>query len=289
MRKHRDIESLFRDSLKAGGISSSTVRLFRKIIHDHYRENCREMPWRRTRNPYRILVSEIMLQQTQVERVLEKYRAFIKTFPGFSSLAAAPLSKVLEVWQGMGYNRRAISLKKTAEIVADDYKGKLPADPEALRKLPGIGDYSASAIFTFVTNRPSLFIETNIRRVYIHFFFHDRVAIRDDEIMPLLERTMDRKNPRDWYYALMDYGVKLKRAVKNPNHRSAHYQRQSTFRGSTRQLRGMILRTLLHAPGLTRPALKKKLPSVPEHFDQILEGLVAEGFLRHKRGRFVIP
>ena len=289
MRKHRDIESLFRDSLKAEGISSSTVRLFRKIIHDHYRENCREMPWRRTRNPYRILVSEIMLQQTQVERVLEKYRAFIKTFPDFSSLAAAPLSKVLEVWQGMGYNRRAISLRKTAEIVAGDYQGKLPADPETLRKLPGIGAYSASAIFTFVTDRPSLFIETNIRRVYIHFFFHDRVAIRDDEIMPLLERTMDRKNPRDWYYALMDYGVKLKRAVKNPNHRSAHYQRQSTFRGSTRQLRGMILSTLLDAPGLTKPALKKTLPSVPENFDQILEGLVAEGFLRHKRGRFVIP
>jgi len=289
MKKHDSGETGFRDRLRSEGISASAVRLFKKIIYDHYRGNYREMPWRRTGDPYRILVSEIMLQQTQVERVLQKYAEFIKIFPDLHSLAQAPLSNVLRVWQGMGYNRRALSLKRLAEIVVQEYAGKLPDDPEELIRLPGIGPYSASAIYAFVHNRPSLFIETNIRRVYIHFFFDDREHVRDAEIMPILEKTLDRKNPRDWYYALMDYGVKLKKEVRNPNRRSAHYQKQSAFHGSARQVRGMILKTLLKSRGMTKCALKQALPTLPEALDQVLEGLLKDGLLQQKKGRFIIP
>jgi len=289
MEKHKIIESRFTCELKSCGLSAAAVRLFRKIINDHYRENYREMPWRRTRDPYRILVSEIMLQQTQVDRVLQKYVEFIKTFPHFQALAQAPLSKVLRVWQGMGYNRRALSLKRLAGIVVQEYGGKLPADPHELVRLPGIGPYSASAIYAFVHNRPCLFIETNIRRVYIHFFFADREHVRDAEILPILEKTLDRKNPRDWYYALMDYGVRLKREGKNPNRRSAHYQKQVAFEGSTRQVRGLILKALLKSRGMTKPALIKKLPPFAGDIDQVLKGLLKDGLLQQKQGRFVIP
>jgi len=246
------------------------------------------MPWRRTKNSYHILLSEVMLQQTQVERVLVKYPEFLKSFPDLPALAKAPLAEVLRLWQGMGYNRRAISLKKLSELILHEYQGKLPMDPEELVKLPGIGRYSASAIYTFATNKPTCFIETNIRRVYIHFFFDDREGIGDDEIMPLVEKTMDSKNPREWYYALMDYGVKLKKEVTNPNRRSAHYTKQSKFEGSDRQLRGMILKALLNSPGMTKTSLKKRMATVPDNFDQILDGLLAEGFLKKIRGRLSI-
>jgi A/G-specific adenine glycosylase len=284
-----DNEARFRESLKETGISRSTVRLFRKIICSHYQDHVREMPWRSTTDPYRILVSEIMLQQTQVERALQKYEGFIQAFPDFPTLSQAPLSEVLRVWQGMGYNRRALLLRRLAEIVVQEYAGRLPDNPEELVKLPGIGPYSASAVYTFAHNRPSLFIETNIRRVYIHFFFDGREHVRDNEIIPVIEKTLDRKNPRDWYYALMDYGVKLKKEVKNPNRRSAHYQKQSAFHGSTRQVRGMILRTLLKTPGMTKDGLKKNVPAAPEIIDRILKVLLKEDLIMRTGRRYFIP
>jgi A/G-specific adenine glycosylase len=282
-------EKRLTELVRQDGLSPEAVKLFGKIIYDNYRRMNRTAPWRKTKNPYRIFVSEVMLQQTQVERVLDKYREFIRTFPGFPSLAAAPLSAVLRIWQGLGYNRRALCLKKSAVLVMNYYSGKLPADPEELITFPGIGDYSAKAICTFVHNRPSLFIETNIRRVFIHFFFRDREGVRDAEIYPILEKTLDRKNPREWYYALMDYGVKLKREVRNPNRRSAHYQKQTRFEGSSRQVRGMILKNLLKTQGLTKAELTKKFPKAPENFPEILEGMVREGFVKKFKGRFVVP
>lgn len=277
------------ESIRTGGLTAQTAGLFRKLIYQYHNEHERPMPWRRTKNSYRILISEVMLQQTQVERVLVKYPEFLRSFPDLSALAKAPLNEVLRIWQGMGYNRRAIALMKLSEIVMQEYKGKLPIDPDELVKLPGIGRYSASAIYTFATNQPTCFIETNIRRVYIHFFFDVRDGIRDDEIMLLIEKTMDRDNPREWYYALMDYGVKLKKEVANPNRRSAHYAKQSRFEGSNRQVRGMILNALLHSPGITKTSLRKRLTVVPDKLDQILEGLIAEGFLKKAGGKFVIP
>ena len=169
----------------------------------------------------------MMLQQTQVERVIEKYGHFLTKFPDFASLSRSPLKEVLEAWQGLGYNRRALSLTKLAKVVVSQYGGRTPAKLEALMKLPGIGPATAGSILAFAFHESPVFVETNIRRTFIHHFFQDREGIHDCEIMPLVEATLDRSNPREWYYALMDYGSMLKKKIENPNKKSAHYVRQS--------------------------------------------------------------
>lgn len=214
----------------------------------------------------------------------EKYKPFIRSFPDFASLAKASLREILGAWQGMGYNRRAVALKRTAEIVTRDFRGKLPASEDELVKLPGIGKYSASAILAFAFDRPAVFIETNIRRVFIHFFFRDRKDVTDGEILPLVEKTLDRASPREWYYALMDYGVILRREFENPNRRSAHYRKQSAFQGSNRQLRGMILRLLVKKQDLTEPAITDCLGADQEKVRENLAVLQKEGFIK-KKGR----
>jgi len=269
-------------------LTPSAISSFRKKIHDHYDQHGRDLPWRRTRNPYRILVSEIMLQQTQVERVLEKYAEFVKTFPGFRMLAKAPLKKLLTVWQGLGYNRRPLALKALAQKVVDEHGGKLPSDPATLLALPGIGKYTAGAVAAFAFNKPVVFMDTNIRRVYIHEFFHDRENIHDDEIIPLLERTMDVENPRKWYNALMDYGAMLKREQVNPNRRSAHYAKQSPFENSNRQVRGSILKLLVKDAPLTQAGIVKKTGMDPERIKKNLMQLVEEGFIKKKGRSFVL-
>ena len=130
-----------------------------------YRDNARDLPWRRTRDPYRILVSEVMLQQTQVDRVIPKYFAFLDFFPTFEALAAAPTADVIRAWSGLGYNRRAVNLQRTAQAVVDEYGGKMPSDQVQLRDLPGIGPYTAGAIACFAFEQDVGFFDTNIRRV----------------------------------------------------------------------------------------------------------------------------
>ena len=272
--------------MKGGALTPLSVLNFRNIIYRHYHENPRKLEWRMTSNPYRILVSEIMLQQTQVERVSTKYKEFIKRFPSFKSLERSSLRDILEVWQGMGYNRRAVALKRIAETVISDFRGRLPSAEDELIKLPGIGKYTASAILAFAFNKPTAFIETNIRRVFIHFFFQGRALVRDSEILPLIEKTLDRSNPREWYYALMDFGVMLKRKTANPNKRSAHYRKQSPFQGSNRQVRGMILRLLLRKPDITESEIICELSSDPEKIKENLSVLQNEGFVWKKGKRF---
>ena len=274
--------------MRRSTLTPQLSRQFREIIYQHYYQNPRSLPWRKTRSPYRILVSEIMLQQTQVERVMKKYRAFIQSFPDFASLAKAPLHEILKVWQGMGYNRRAVALKKIARIVTEEFGGKIPSSESALLKLPGIGKYSASAILAFAFGRPTVFIETNIRRVFIHFFFQDREGIQDSDIFPLVEKTLDHTHPREWYYALMDYGVMLKKEVQNPNRRSAHYKKQTPFQGSNRQVRGMILRLLIRSPHLSEPEIVRQLGSNPETVTGNLASLQEDGFLKRRGKKFRI-
>ena len=183
------------------------------MILAHYRAHGRrDLPWRKTKDPYRILVSEFMLQQTQVARVAEKYEPFIERFPDFASLARAPLGDVIRAWSGLGYNRRALHLRETARIVVSRFDGRLPRGFDDLRALPGIGAATAAEIMNFAFNEPRAFIETNVRAVYIHHFFPGRKKVADAEILPLVERTLDAKNPRRWFYALMDYGVMLKKS-----------------------------------------------------------------------------
>jgi A/G-specific adenine glycosylase len=233
-----------------------------------------------------------MLQQTQVTRVLKKYTEFISTFPNFNSLASSPLNKILNVWQGLGYNRRAIALKKIAKIITAKYSGILPSSANILITLPSIGKYTASAILTFAFNQPTVFIETNIRTVFIFFFFPHKIDINDGELLPLIEKTLDTENPREWYYALMDYGAMLKKAYKNPARRSSHYYKQTPFIGSNRQMRGQILKILTNKGEMSLEEIKRslKINSKSTHMkvSRNLLQLNKEGFIKKDEKKFRI-
>lgn len=222
------------------------------------------LPWRKTRDPYKILVSELMLQQTQVSRVIPKYESFLRRFPTFSALAKAPLLDVLKEWQGLGYNRRAKFLHQTAKIITLEYKGKFPKEVSEIEKLPGIGHYTARAVSTFAFNKPEVFIETNIRTVFTHFYYRGQSSVKvdDKEILLLIEKNFKKSKmePRDFYAALMDYGSHLKASGVRINNRSKHYVKQSKFEGSTRQKRAALLRDALKA-GANERELEKLLHS----------------------------
>lgn len=269
-------------------LTQATVRKFQEKIYQHYRKHGREMPWRMAHDPYHILVSEIMLQQTQVQRVMGKYELFIRAFPDFSCLARATLRRVLQEWQGLGYNRRAIALKQIAQRVTEEFHGKLPSSVEMLMTFPGIGGATAASISAFAFHKPTVFIETNIRRVFIHSFFPGRTNIRDAEILPLVEQTLDTSHPREWYYALMDYGVMLKQSQINPNRRSAHYQKQSPFQGSNRQVRGMILMACASESHLSEQEIAQKLQISMEKITSNLVQLEKEGFITRNRKKISV-
>jgi A/G-specific adenine glycosylase len=280
---------------------------FIKIVEDYYTLHGRNtLPWRVTRNPYHILVSEIMLQQTQVPRVIEKYTSWIHTFPTPFSVAEASLQDILFEWKGLGYNRRAVALKKLCEIVTENYDSHIPQDIHILLSLPGIGPYTARAIRTFSWNAPEVFIETNIRSVFIYHFFPMDNIVSDKDIIPLIEATVDKENPREWYYALMDYGSYIKKTV-NPSRKSKHHVQQSQFKGSNREQRSLILNTLLEShnfskKGLTDKEIRANLENIlgerlsnetstSHHFANInknISTLVKEGFIQEKNGRFSI-
>ncbi len=260
------------------------IRSFRKKVLAHYAAHGRDLPWRKRVTPYRVLVSEIMLQQTQVDRVIVKFREFLAAFPDFRSLAQAPNAKLLRVWSGMGYNRRALALKALARKVLDAHQGRLPSDPETLRTLPGIGPYTAGAVAAFAFNKPVIFMDTNVRRVFIHEFFPEGRNIRDEELLPLLARALPTDNSSTWYNALMDYGTMLKQRHGNPNTRSAHYTRQSPFANSNRQVRGAILKALLQGPPLTALRIVALTAMDAQRVKKNLEQMEQEGFI-NKKGR----
>lgn len=265
------------------------VKEFRKTVYAYYEANKREFPFRFINNPYYVLVSEIMLQQTQTGRVTDKYREFISVFPAVETLAASQLKDVLAVWQGLGYNRRAKYLKQAAEAIQNRHAGRFPDNYEDLLLLPGIGHYTACAVLTFAYNQQHIFIETNIRTVYIHHFFNDADNVADSQILPLLEQTMDAANPRDWYYALMDYGVHLKKAHKNPSRKSKHHQKQAKFEGSNRQVRGKILKILLQQPGLSEEELCRELAVDCKKTTDILYQLEKDSMVVREEIGYYIP
>jgi len=292
MDGERQIEqelSAMEDSIRAGfrseGLTPGVVRSFRRFLMHFYATRGRDLPWRRTIDPYRILVSEFMLQQTQVERVLPKYPEFLGHFPDIGTLARAPRHEVLLAWQGLGYNRRALALHGTARRVMEEFHGAIPLDRSTLDSFPGIGRATAGATVVFSTNRPEIFVETNIRRVYIHFFFPDAERVHDREIEPILKKTLLKKRPREFYYALMDLGSLLKREPGNPNARSATYSRQSTFQGSNRQVRGIILRYILGGGEIPEVELRYVVSIEPDRLERILGGLEREGFIERDGGR----
>ena len=230
----------------------------------------------------------MMLQQTQANRVSTKFRQFIQEFPDIQALSSAPLNIVLKLWQGLGYNRRAIALKTIAQKVVDNFDGIIPADVEILKSFPQIGHNTASSIIAFAFNIPTFFIEVNIRRVFIYFFFSGKTSINDKEIMPIVRKTLDTSNVRKWYYALMDYGVMLKKMHPELTKKSAHYRKQSKFKGSNRELRGKILKLLIQRKLLSEVEILKYLKCEPKKVQIILNQLAKEGFITHNKNGYFI-
>lgn len=260
------------------------VEDFRRTVWDYYETRGRhDLPWRIPEagdgyDAYKILVSEMMLQQTQVGRVTPKYHLFLKQFPSFEALAAAPLGDVLRAWNGLGYNRRAKFLWQCAARVVSDYRGQLPETSAELVKLPGIGANTAGAVLAYAFNKPALFVETNIRTVFIHHFFADQQAVNDRQILDLVAQTLPDE-PRQWYWALMDYGSFLKQTIGNLNMLSKHYVKQSRFEGSKRQIRGQVLRLLGERP-YSDSELKRNIAD--QRLPDVLQDLEAEGFIIKK-------
>lgn len=254
---------------------------FKKTVWNFYSTNKRDsLPWRKNKNSYHILVSEIMLQQTQVDRVIPKYKSWLKKFPNFKSLAQASNKEVLLEWQGLGYNRRGLNLKRAAEEIVTHYSSRLPKNTDRLSKLPGIGPYTAGALLNFVYEIPTPVIETNVRTVFLHHFFKDKENVSDKEIWPLIEETWDQKNPREWLYALMDYGSYLKKEFGNQNKRSKHYTKQSKFKGSNRELRSKILKhTLIHPNYRESDILEIFSTYPPQQVTDNIENMKEEGLI----------
>ncbi len=265
-------------------------RAFVAAVWKFYREHGRhDLPWRRTIQPYKIVVSEVMLQQTQVSRVLPKYRTFVHQWPTTKALAEARLKEVLTAWQGLGYNSRAKRLWECAQVVTQDYHGRWPRSYEGLQSLPGIGPYTAGAVMAFAYNEAVPILETNIRTVYLHHFFPQQQAVSDQKIAELVKRTLDQTQPREWYWALMDYGSYLKQTHGNNIQQSKHYTKQSRFIGSNRQVRGAIMRTLTRHP-MTRSQLRLELASFQStNVEQQLKRLLAEGLVVKQGGKLDLP
>ena len=265
------------------------IKKFKTLIWYFYKKEGRHnLSWRKTKDPYKILVSEVMLQQTQVTRVAEKYPLFLKTFPTITALARAPLAQVLVVWQGMGYNRRALALHRLSKEIVTAHQGKIPRARTDLETLPGVGPYTAGAIRTFAFNEPEVFIETNIRRVFIHHFFPRTLSVSDKEIFSLVQKTLEHKNPREWYFALMDYGAHLPKVTKNPNTKSAHYVKQKKFEGSHRQLRGRVLKFLNTEGKCTLASCTRALEIEQKKLSVALSELTREGFIEHHGKNYFI-
>ncbi len=253
----------------------------------------RELSWRNVDDAYAVLVSEVMLQQTQVARVERYWPRWMAAFPTIDALASADTATVLEMWQGLGYNRRALALKRACETCSAERGGTLPDTVEELMVLPGIGPATAAGVVAFAYDRPSVYIETNVRSVFLHELFPESDGVSDKELTPFVADVCPAFDVRGWYYALLDYGAHLKTQVANPSRRSKHYARQGKFEGSRREKRSFLLRQVLDSPeGINvedlgvlfdeyereagRGAVDRAL------FESLVDDLVSEGFFRQE-------
>lgn len=277
--------------------SDDRIAAFTQKVSAEGRRRYRSLPWRHIDDPYAVLVSEVMLQQTQVKRVLNYWNLFLDRFPTIDALAAADTGAVLESWQGLGYNRRALMLKRCAEQCSAEYAGVLPQTYGELLALPGIGPATAAGVRAFAWNLPGVYLETNVRSVFLYEWFADADGpVSDKQLIPLVELTCPAENPRDWYYALLDYGAYLKSQVTNPSRRSAHHTRQSAFVGSRRQKRAELVRIVLENPGISHDDLLAQLNAIesaegregvdPALGASILADLVSEGFFSERNGTY---
>lgn len=264
------------------------LRNFQSLVWKYYRAQGRhDLPWRKTNNPYRILVSEIMLQQTQVERVRHFYTAWMKQFPNVTALARAPLGEVLRAWQGLGYNRRAKMLHQAAkELTA---RNSFPKTVSELEALPGVGPYTARAVAAFAFNTDVVFVETNLRTVILHHFFPRKKSVADSEIFKILEQAFPKGRAREWYAALMDYGAHLKQRGVKTNARVKGYVKQKAFLGSARQARGAILKELAKGDASTHRLTGLLGDDRRAQMRTQLTALLQEGLVTRHAGGYQLP
>jgi A/G-specific adenine glycosylase len=272
--------------------TKSKIEQFQKTVWNYYRlEGRHELPWRSTHNPYKILVSEVMLQQTQVDRVRPYYKALLAQFPTVHDLAAAPLGDVLRMWQGLGYNRRAKMLHEAAKEVVEKHGGTFPKSVEELQKLRGVGPYTARAIAAFAYNQDVVFIETNLRTAVTYHFLLQEKSIEDKEILEILSKAYPKEKgkAREWYSALMDYGSHLKRSGVRVNNKSKTYSKQSTFTGSGRQARGAILKELTKGAQAKKRLIGLFGEDRSEQLGHQLQKLISEGMVEKSGAKFALP
>jgi len=256
---------------------------FQRLVWQKGRELYRDMPWRNTDDPYLIMVSELMLQQTQVDRVMPKYQEFTRRYPDIYTLAGAPLADIITIWNGLGYNRRAKFLHDSAVKIVTEYDGKVPDTLEHLQTLPGIGPNTAAAILVYAFNKPAGFIETNIRTVYFQHYFEDYQLVADQQLREVVTQTVDSEHPREWFYALMDYGSYLKKQGAGQIDKSAHYKKQSPLKGSNREVRGQILRSLAKSD-MSDKELRDDIIA-DDRYSIALTALLKEGMVTKTKGR----
>ena len=262
------------------------VKEFQQKVMDWWSKNARDLPWRNNPGPYEVLVSEVMLQQTQVSRVIPKYLEFLREFPTVEVLAASETKRLLTVWSGLGYNRRALWLRETArEIVA---RGGFPQEVKDLRELKGIGPYTSRSILIFAFNKDLAAVDTNIRRVLIASGFADE-SMTPKEVQAVADALLLRGRSRDWHNALMDYGSEVLTASTTG---IAPTSRQPEFRRSTRQIRGGIIRILTGTESMTSGQLYTQLglECDKETMTSVLDQLVTEKLIESQsRGKYRIP
>jgi len=269
---------------------SHLVKRFRALVWAHYKKEGRHtLPWRKTHDVYKVLVSEVMLQQTQVDRVILFYTKFVKKYPTAKKLAASSLAELLTSWQGLGYNRRAKQLKAAAQALAEK-KVQTVAELEAL---PGVGPYTARAVAAFAFNEDVVFVETNIRTAVIHHFFTSNdenasVRVTDQEIEEVLAAALPKGKACEWYSALMDYGASLKRIGVSHNTKSAHHTKQKSFTGSLREARGAILRHLALGAAPATDLVEILGAERRAQVREALRALFAEGLIKQEAGGYAL-
>lgn len=294
-KKHQKLLQIDKAELsKLSGVSLGTVQAFNNKLLREGQNLYRDLEWRNTYDPYEIWISEVMLQQTQVSRVQERWTQWIEMFPTVDALASASQVEVLQLWQGLGYNRRALLLKRAADYISASLHGIMPQNVLELEALPGIGPATAAGIVSFAFNKPALYLETNVRSVLLHEFYPTKDQVSDDTLYTLLALLLPDRDYKNWYYAFLDYGNYLKLILPNPSRRSKHHSTQSKFEGSHRQKRSFLLRMILSLDDgelMSFSALRNALNSFEEsegrialgddYVREILRELIREGFVKN--------
>ncbi len=263
-------------------ITKRRIAQFQKKILSFYAEKKRDLPWRRTTDPYAILLSEIMLQQTQVDRVVAYYKRWLEKWPTIRDLAGASRAEVFREWLGLGYNNRAKNLHEAAKIISEKYKGNVLAALEHYGELPGIGPYTAAAVHIFSANKGLITVDTNIRRILIHEFRLDE-KIADRELREIAGKCLPPGKSRDWHNALMDYGAMFLTSRKTGIRPKT---RQLQFEGSDRQVRSRILRHLLNGKDCSLGELRKIAGCDAKQLRRIVEGMAKDGIIGQRNGNY---